>query len=174
MLNGQSCEPQKQVVKFCSTKEASSFFLCFWNSATIYFLESTCVSSPLFLVSCNLTSMLQFVSLPFISTLGLFLCLSCVYGHPHLSSGIDSWCWYCCPHNCAHTCPVLQCFHCIFADVCLCQHWLSEASSAILWWYLFGSVSSYSDMQTKHHSKLSLLSRKYGKWSGERGNVIWL
>ena len=129
-----------------------------------------CLFSPS--VSCNLTSMLQFVSLPFISTLGLFLCLSCVYGHPHLFSGIDSWCWYSCPHTCAHTRPVLQCFHCAFACVCLCQHWLSGASSAILWWYMFGSVSSYSDMQTKHHSKLSLLSRKYGEWSGDRGNVI--
>lgn len=96
-------------------------------------------------VSYNLTSIhLCFSSSVFHSFpyWAFCLCLLFVYGHPHLSSGIDSWCWHPFPHTSAHTLPAFHGFHCAFVGVLLCQHWLSGASSAVLCWCLFGSVSS--------------------------------
>lgn len=95
-------------------------------------------------VSSNLTSVHScFSSSLFHSFLfwAFCLCLLFVYGHPHLSSGIDSWCWHPLPHTSAHTLPAFYGFHCAFVSVLLCQHWLNRASSPILCWCLFGSLS---------------------------------
>lgn len=64
------------------TVDTLCFFLCFWTSATIYFL----VSLFLFLfspsVSCKLTPLLHFVSLPFTLTLVLSSAFSVLMATP--------------------------------------------------------------------------------------------
>lgn len=75
MLNGQSSETQKQTVEFCSP-ELARWMISLPFSVFLNFCYHLLLQVSLFLllfsfpVSCNLTSMLQFIPLSFISPSG--------------------------------------------------------------------------------------------------------
>lgn len=119
VLNGQSSETQKQAVAFCSP-ELAQWMISLPSSVFLNFCYHLLLQVSLFLLlfsfsaSCNLTSMLQFILLSFISPLGP----GCTASPTCLG---DSQCCHSCPHTYAHTLPALCGFHCAFVGVLLCQ-----------------------------------------------------
>lgn len=91
-------------------------------------------------------------------------CLLCVYGHPHLFSGIDRTVLTSFP---THLCPHISCIP--WLPLCLC--WCPPLPALTQWGFLCNSVLVsvwisvilvwYAKM---HHLELSLQTRKHGKW----------